>query len=118
MVVVVASLTFGNSLDTFISHPPLYGWNWNYILESNAGYGAMPVKATDSLLAHDHQVTAWTGGYYSYENIDGMSVPVLGEQPNGAVQPSILQGHGFEADDQVVLGTETLQRLHKHIGDR
>ncbi len=117
VVVVVGSLTFGNSLDTFISHPALYGWNWNYILESNSGYGAMPVKASGTLLAHDHQVTAWTGAYYSYENIDGMSVPVLGEQPGGAVQPSILQGHGFEADNQVVLGTETLQRLHKTIGD-
>jgi FtsX-like permease family len=117
VVVVVASLTFGNSLDTFISHPPLYGWNWNYILESNAGYGAMPVKASNTLLAHDRQVTAWTGAYYSYENIDGMSVPVLGEEPNGTVQPSILQGHRFESVNQVVLGTETLQRLHKHIGD-
>ena len=117
VVVVVASLTFGNSLDNFISHPALYGWNWNYILESNAGYGAMPVKASDALLAHDHQVSAWTGAYYSYENIDGMSVPVLGEEPGGAVQPSILSGHGFEADNQVVLGTETMQRLHKHIGD-
>jgi hypothetical protein len=117
VVVVVASLTFGNSLDTFISHPALYGWNWNYIIESNAGYGAMPVKASNTLLAHDHQVTAWTGAYYSYENIDGMSVPVLGEEPKGPVQPSILLGHGFEADNQVVLGTETLQRLHKHIGD-
>jgi ABC-type antimicrobial peptide transport system permease subunit len=28
-----------------------------------------------------------------------------------------LQGHGFEADNQVVMGTETLQRLHKHVGD-
>jgi hypothetical protein len=117
VVVVMASLTFGNSLNTFISHPALYGWNWNYILESNAGYGAMPVKATDRLLAADHQVPSWTGGYYSYEDIDGMSVPVLGEQPNGAVQPSILQGHGFEADDQVVLGTQTLQLLRKHIGE-
>ena len=117
VVVVVASLTFGNSLDNFISHPALYGWNWNYILESNAGYGAMPVKASDALLAHDHQVSAWTGAYYSYENIDGMSVPVLGEKPGGAVQPSILSGHGFEADNQVVLGTETMQRLHKHVGD-
>jgi hypothetical protein len=117
VVVVVASLTFGNSLDNFISHPALYGWNWNYILEADAGYGAMPVKASDALLAHDHQVSAWTGAYYSYENIDGMSVPVLGEEPAGVVQPSILQGHGFEAADQVVLGTETLQRLHKRVGD-
>ncbi len=92
VVMVVASITFGTSLNTFISHPALYGWNWNYILEANAGYGAMPVKASNAILARDPLVTAWTGAYYSYESIDGMSVPVLGEQPNGAVQPSILSG--------------------------
>jgi len=117
VVVVVASLTFGTSLNTFITHPALYGWNWNYILEANAGYGAMPVAASTALLAHDHDVTGFTGGYYSYVDIDGVSVPVLGEMPNGGVQPSILQGHGLEADNQVVLGRETLQLLHKQVGD-
>jgi hypothetical protein len=117
IVVVVASLIFGNSLNTFISHPALYGWNWNYILESDAGYGGMPPSASNALLGHDHDVVGWTGGHYSFLTLDGMSVPVLGEDPGGSVQPSILQGHRLEADNQVVLGTETMQDLHKHIGD-
>jgi hypothetical protein len=117
VAVVVASLTFGNSLDTFISHPALYGWNWNYIFESDAGYGGMPPSATDRVLGHDPDVIGWTGGHYSYLTLDGMSVPVLGEEPGGTVQPSILDGHGFAAANQVVLGAETLQELHKHLGD-
>jgi hypothetical protein len=26
--VVIPTGTFGASLDTLVSHPPLYGWNW------------------------------------------------------------------------------------------
>ena len=29
MVVVVATIGFGASLNTLVSHPALYGWNWN-----------------------------------------------------------------------------------------
>ncbi len=116
VVVVVASLTFGSSLDTFISHPALYGWNWDYILESNAGYGDMPASASSRLLDEDHDVTVWTGGFYTLLTIDGQSVPVLGESPRGAVQPSTLDGHALDGPHQVVLGSETLRNLHKHIG--
>ncbi len=35
VMIVVATLTFGNSLSTLVSHPSLYGWNWNYALTSN-----------------------------------------------------------------------------------
>jgi len=35
VTIVVATLTFGSSLDTLVSHPSLYGWNWNYALTSN-----------------------------------------------------------------------------------
>ncbi len=117
VVVVVASLTFGSSLTTLISHPALYGWNWDYILESNAGYGDMPASASGRLLAHDHDVVGWTGGYYTLLNFDGQDVPVLGENPGGSVQPSTLDGHGLEGPNQVVLGTETMRNLGKHVGD-
>jgi hypothetical protein len=30
MLMAVAALTFGSSLTTLVSHPPLYGWNWTY----------------------------------------------------------------------------------------
>lgn len=117
VTVVVASLTFGNSLTTLITHPTLYGWNWNYILESNAGYGAAPGPITNRLLNSDHDVAGFTGGYYSFLTINGQSLPVLGESPGGAVQPSLLSGHGLEASNQLVLGTESMEELHEHLGD-
>ena len=34
MIVAVATVTFGASLDTLVSHPALYGWNWTYALSA------------------------------------------------------------------------------------
>ena len=31
VAVVVTTLTFGNSLQTLVSNPALYGWNWTYV---------------------------------------------------------------------------------------
>src|ERR1019366_8049417 len=37
VAIVVATLTFGSSLNTLVTHPALYGWNWNYALSSGGG---------------------------------------------------------------------------------
>ncbi len=37
VVMVGATLTFGSSLSTLVSHPPLYGWNWSYALSTVQG---------------------------------------------------------------------------------
>ncbi|MGA2124402.1 MAG: hypothetical protein ABSG58_08250, partial [Acidimicrobiales bacterium] len=43
IVVLVTTVTFGASLDNLVSHPSLYGWNWNYALLSGfAGQEDMP----------------------------------------------------------------------------
>ena len=34
VAMVVAALTFGGSLQTLISRPALYGWNWTYVLNA------------------------------------------------------------------------------------
>ena len=34
VVVVAATVTFGAGLSTLVSHPGLYGWNWNYAISS------------------------------------------------------------------------------------
>jgi hypothetical protein len=49
--------------------------------------------------------------------INGQTVPVLGESPNAAVAPPVLSGHGLESSGQVVLGAVTLAQLQKHLGD-
>jgi hypothetical protein len=117
MVVVVATLVFGASLHTLVSHPPLYGWNWDYALSAGGGGGDIPQAQATQALDNNPDVAAWTGVYFSSLQIDGQTVSVLGANPNAAVQPPTLSGHGLDAADQVVLGETTLAQLHKHLGD-
>ncbi len=118
VVVVVASITFGSSLSFLVSHPPLYGWGWNYALL--AGFSAaenLPAAETASLLDHDPVVAHWAGVYFETMELDGQAVPVLASSPNAPVSPPLLSGHGLQAASQVVLGPATLALLHKHVGD-
>jgi hypothetical protein len=115
MVVITGTVTFGASMRTLLSHPALYGWNWDYALSS--GLNDIPLDTATQLLNEDHDVAAWTGVYFATLQIDGLSVPVIGGSPHAAVGPPILSGHGFDAEDEVVLGASTLAQLHKRVGD-
>lgn len=119
VMVVVATVTFGTSLSSLVSHPALYGWNWNYALVSGfAGDEDLPAHQTATLLAHDHDVVAASGVYLGDGlQLDREGVTVLGASPNAPVAPPLLSGHGLEAANQVVLAASTLASLHKAVGD-
>jgi hypothetical protein len=112
VAIVVATLTFGSGLATLVSHPPLYGWNWNYVLEG----GPVPPQAL-SLLRRDRLVAAWSGVSFANAQIDGQTVPVIITGIRAQVSPPILSGHPPTADNQIVLGAQTLGQLHKRLGD-
>jgi hypothetical protein len=116
MIVVVATVTFGASLQTLVSHPALFGWNWTYDLSS--GVTHISTARAAALLDHDPDVAAWTGIYYATAQIDGQTVPVIGVSPNAPVGPPLLSGHGVQAAGQLVLGPATLRQLGKHIADQ
>ncbi len=117
LVVMIATVTFGSSLDTLVSHPALYGWNWNYELSASQG-AVLPGARSAALLAHDRDVAAWSGIFFGSVRIDGLpAVPVIGERAGASVAPPVLSGHGVDAPDQIVMGTITLAQLHKHLGD-
>ena len=109
VTVIVATLTFGSSLNTLISRPALYGWNWNYAL-LNA-----PPQST-SLLNADPYVAAWSPYFTPDIQVDGITVPVLMGALRAKVGPPLLTGHGVDAVDQIVLGAATMQQLHEHLG--
>jgi hypothetical protein len=117
VVVVVGTITFGASLRTLVSHPALYGWNWNYELETAEGGGAIPPHAAATLLGRDPDVRAWTGVFFDSLRVDALTVPIIGETPRASVQPRLLSGTGFDASSDIVLGPSTLSQLHKHVGD-
>ena len=114
-VVLLATVTFGASLSTLVSHPSLYGWNWTYALSS--GVITVNHDQTTAILDHDPEVAAWTGVWFGTAQIDGVTVPVLGTDTNAPVAPPLLSGHGLQARGQVVLGAATLAQLHKNVGD-
>jgi ABC-type antimicrobial peptide transport system permease subunit len=117
VVVVIGTITFGSSMNTLVSHPALYGWNWSDEINGGGGLGDIPAHNVARLLDADPSVGGWTGVYFSTLQIDGMNVPVMGGSPNAAVGPPLLSGHSFDGVDQVVLGAGTLAQLHKHVGD-
>ena len=117
VVVIIATLVFGASLNSLASHPRLYGWNWNDALTAGGGVGDIPAARSATLLDHDPNVVAWSGYWYGNLQIDGLTVPVLGGSPDATVAPAILTGHGFDGPGQIVLGPGTLAQLHKSVGD-
>jgi MacB-like periplasmic core domain/FtsX-like permease family len=117
VTVVVATVTFGSSLNTLVSHPALYGWNWNFDIDGGGGLGDIPGQAAAKLLNADPLVQSWTGIYYSALALDGENVPVMGATPGATVAPPLLSGHGLQEPNQVVLGASTLRSLHKRLGD-
>ena len=116
MIVVTTTLTFGASLQALVSHPALYGWNWDYAVQSSDGYGPVPNKAV-ATLRHDTEVTSYSGVSFATMQLDGVEVPTLLSDPGSTVAPPILAGHGLATSRQIVLGAATLAQLHKRIGD-
>jgi FtsX-like permease family len=117
VTVGTATLTFGASLANLISHPALYGWNFNYALYSTDGWGPFPQKLVGPELARDHSIAATTGVYFLTVQIDGQTVPGVLYPPHASIAPQPLSGHVLDGPGQIVLGPATLQQLRKHIGD-
>ena len=114
LVVMTGTVTFGASLDSLVSTPRLYGWNWDYALASG---GDIPAQQAARLLDHQHFVARWAGYYFGTLLLDGQSEPILGGPPGARIQPPVLSGHGLENATRVVLGAVTLAQLHKRVGD-
>jgi len=97
VALVVATLTFASGLRTLVSHPPLYGWNWNYMINPSQEVPPPTLK----LLDHDPDVAAWSGVQYEVADINGQSIPVLLAPPHSAVSEPILTGHGLNANNEI-----------------
>jgi ABC-type antimicrobial peptide transport system permease subunit len=113
VAIVVATLTFGNSLATLVSHPSLYGWNWNYVMAGN-GSGVPPQAVR--LLKSDPYVATWSGDNFANAQINGVTVPIILTTYRASVTAPILSGHAVDGPGQIVLGAQTMLQLHKRLG--
>ncbi len=118
VTVLVATVTFGASLDGLVSHPALYGWNWNYaLLSSFAGAEDLPAAQSAALLNRDPEIQSWSGVNVVGAKLDGQREEIFAEKPGAPVGPPLLSGHGLKAVNEIVVGPQTLSQLHKRVGD-
>jgi putative ABC transport system permease protein len=117
VALVVTTITFASSLQTLISSPALYGWNWTYMLNPvGSGGGNVPQVAL-AMLHRDPYVASYSGASYNDIEVDGQTVPFLIENAGAPVMPPILSGHPLDAAHEIVVGAATLAHLGKRVGD-
>jgi FtsX-like permease family len=142
VLAIITAVVFGASLDGLVSHPDRYGWNWDVLIQNQAGYGTFLTSANpasfhggegtvDRLMGSEHGVAGWSTFGFTQLQIDGQTVPVLGLATHrGSVEPPTVSGHPLDAStryrlgtspqhvsDQIELGATTLRQLGTHVGD-
>jgi hypothetical protein len=122
---VVAAVTFGVSLNHLVDTPRQQGWNWDVVVgnPNTQPYAGDPTA--DSLhkqmvdqLAANSFVGAFSGlALADGITVDGRAVNVAGvDRIKGSVWSPIIEGHAPVAADEIVLGRDPLQQVHKHVG--
>lgn len=117
LAALVAALTFGAGLDRLLGTPRLYGWDWD-VLVSETDPEVVDRSAV-SRLEELPSVEAVTAGSYGQLIVDGVSVATVGLGQDGkvAVHPPLLEGRPAASPDEIVLGSTTLRRIGRDVGD-
>jgi hypothetical protein len=123
VVLVAATVTFAAGLDHFVDTPDLYGTTWSHVLSVDTPSDLVdpdPGPVADQLAA-DERVEAFSMVVPGQVTLDGVSVPALAlanaDSPR-PLEPSVIEGRVPAADDEVALGTGTLDDLGVEIGDQ
>jgi ABC-type lipoprotein release transport system permease subunit len=120
---LAAALTFGTSLQHLLNSPSQQGWNWD-VLVGNPNTMTDQEAHAGRLLAQNHFVGAYSaiailaGASQGTAVIDGKVVDMLlaFDPLKGSVYPPLIEGHAPRAADEIVLASQTLQDLHRRIG--
>ena len=114
---VVAALVFGASLIHLVSTPRLYGQRWQQ--ELDLGFGGVPAPLLTGILARQPGLASYAIGNYGDITVQGTIVPAIGVAPvRGRNFLSLLAGRPPAGRDEIALGAQTLQTLHRRVGQR
>src|SRR6266702_5188315 len=119
VIAVVTAVVFNASLSGLSPHPARSGWDWDLVIQTEAGYGAFAPGMMKKLIQDEPAVAGWSEFAFAQLPVDNRIIPALGLQRQlGSVQPPTTSGRALSAPDQIELGTVTLRELGKKIGDR
>lgn len=113
LAAVTTALTFAASLDRLVSTPRLFGRTWDVVIDGQ--FGAIPRARVEPVLEDSPIVAAFSGGFYGEASVGGQAVTAIG-LTNPAVGPTLVEGRGPRRDNEVVLGTSTLDRSDSAVG--
>ncbi len=116
VALLVATLTFGHSLDQLVSDPERYGWNVDIIFGSSDD----PENFDDisPVLEGDDRVGEWAAASVIHLAAGEHAFWVMGiESVEGDIEPVIIDGQAPTADDEIALGRRTLDDLGLSVGD-
>ena len=113
---VAAAFTFGTSLVRLVNTPRLYGQTWQVSID--AQFGQLPQADVEAFLRRQRGVSGWTLGAHTDAIIDGLEVATIGLAPSHGppLFPTLLEGRPPQTADEIVLGTKTLARSHRRVG--
>jgi hypothetical protein len=121
---LVATLTFGTSLDHLVSSPRLQGWNWDAIVgnlndQTDREAQAAPLLAANPLVESSSAIAILAGPNQGTAQLDGHTIgSMIAIDPiKGSAYPPLLHGREPRADDEIVLASGTMRQLHRRIGD-
>jgi hypothetical protein len=113
---VTAALVFGSSLDRLLDSPSKYGWTWDVTVGGPGG-----TDVSDSLAPMVAGVDGIGGaavGTVAQLDIGSERVDVLAVEPiKGSIEPALIAGRSVLANDEIVLGPLTRERLDVGIGE-
>ncbi len=120
LAALTAAVVFSASLGHLLATPALYGVTWDAIMSTNTTDGSSVVPAASSL-RHDRSLSAVSQGYTAIPaKVNGVSADAMAvEAVKGApLQPVVTTGRLPVADDEILMGAESLRRAGAHVGDR
>jgi hypothetical protein len=113
---LLAAVTFGASLNHLLATPRLYGSSWDAVVTTTSAPAVDPVLPA---IAADHHVSAVAAADtgtplgINGRNVDGLSL----RQVRGVIEPTVVEGRAPTDASELLLGTKTLRRLHRSVGD-
>jgi ABC-type lipoprotein release transport system permease subunit len=107
---------FVTSAVALVDTPSRYGFDAD-LVALNA-YGDQSPSALANAFGDRHDVEAATGFTSGSFLLEGRAVPGLAaSEVKGKLAPTLLRGHAARAEDEIVVGDDTLQVIGAEVGD-
>jgi hypothetical protein len=118
---VVAVVVFAASLDQLVDTPHRYGWTWDVAVNVPEPAESRRVDEHEfaQRLVDDPAVGALAASFVADVDVEGHPAPAIGvEQLEGNIAPQVVEGRAPLAPTEAALGTDTLERLGREVGEQ